>query len=118
MKLARIEYRGVVCEATVTCNGYVVDGPAEMAGTEVGEDEARLLPRCPGKILEWVNFREHIGDGVRAGREPVVKPAEEIPRPLLFLKPPSSLIGHREAIVYPFDATRWSMRGAGRGHRP
>jgi 2-keto-4-pentenoate hydratase/2-oxohepta-3-ene-1,7-dioic acid hydratase in catechol pathway len=41
----------------------------------------------------------------------VVKPAEEIPRPLLFLKPSSSLIGHREAIVYPFDATRVEHEG-------
>ena len=114
MKLARIEYQGEVCEATVTCNGYVVDAPAEMAGTEVGEDEARLLPPvAPGKILGvgW-NFREHIREMVvRAGREPVVKPPEEIPRPLLFLKPPSSLIGHREAIVYPFDATRVEYEG-------
>ncbi len=114
MKLARIEYRGVVCEATVTCNGYLIDSPLDMAGTEVGEDEVRLLPPvAPGKILGvGFNFREHIMEMVaRAGREPVVKPADEQPRPLLFLKPPSTLIGHRDTILYPFDATRVEYEG-------
>jgi 2-keto-4-pentenoate hydratase/2-oxohepta-3-ene-1,7-dioic acid hydratase in catechol pathway len=114
MKLARIEYRDKVCEATVTCGGYRIDSPAESAGTEIAENEARLLPPvAPGKILGvgW-NFRDHIKEMVvRAGREPVVKPPEEKPRPLLFLKPPSSLIGHRDAIVYPFDATRVEHEG-------
>jgi len=54
MKLARIEYNGVVCEATVTCNGYLIHSPQEMAGAEVSEDGIRLLPPvAPGKILGW-----------------------------------------------------------------
>lgn len=113
MKLARIEYRGTTCDATVTCNGYHIDAPAELAGAEVAEDEVRLLPPvAPGKILGvgW-NFREHIVEMVtKAGRVAEQKP-EQAARPLLFLKPPSSLIGHREAIVYPFDATRVEYEG-------
>jgi 2-keto-4-pentenoate hydratase/2-oxohepta-3-ene-1,7-dioic acid hydratase in catechol pathway len=115
MKLARIEYRGETCEATVTCNGYLIQAPPALAGTTVAEDEARLLPpAAPGKILGvgW-NFREHIREMV--GRSPGVQVSEqrlqEVPHPLLFLKPPSSLIGHRDTIVYPFDATRVEYEG-------
>lgn len=115
MKLARIEYQGEVCQATVTCSGYLIETPVKMAGTAVAEEEVRLLPPvAPGKILGvgW-NFREHIREMV--GRSPGVQVSEErlqqIPRPLLFLKPPSSLIGHREAIIYPFDATRVEYEG-------
>ena len=113
MKLARIEYRGEICEATVTCNGYLIEAPSGLAGTAVGEDEVRLLPPvAPGKILGvgW-NFREHIREMVtRAGRVPNPS-SDKVPRPLLFLKPPSSLIGHRDAIIYPFDATRVEHEG-------
>ena len=115
MKLARIEYQGEVCKATVTCNGYLIDGPARFAGTAVGEDEVRLLPpAAPGKILGvgW-NFREHIKEMVN--RSPGVEfsedRAKEKPHPVLFLKPPSSLIGHRDTILYPFDATRVEYEG-------
>ncbi len=120
MKLARIEYQGEVCEATVTCGGYLIESPSQLAGTTVGEDEVRLLPPCvPGKILGvgW-NFREHIREMV--GRSPGVRLDEDrrqqIPHPLLVLKPPSSLIGHRDAIVYPFDATRVEYGRALAGH--
>ncbi len=113
MKLARIEYRGEVCEAAVTPNGYLIQVPSKFAGEEVGSNEARLLPPVvPGKILGvgW-NFREHIMEMVaRAGRVPEKK-AEHTPRAVLFLKPPSSLIGHGDAIVYPFDATRVEYEG-------
>jgi 2-keto-4-pentenoate hydratase/2-oxohepta-3-ene-1,7-dioic acid hydratase in catechol pathway len=115
VKLARIEYQGEVCQATVTCNGYLIESPALLAGTVIGEDEGRLLPPvAPGKILGvgW-NFREHISE--MAGRSHGVQLDEErlkeLPHPLLFLKPPSSLIGHRDAIIYPFDATRVEHEG-------
>jgi 2-keto-4-pentenoate hydratase/2-oxohepta-3-ene-1,7-dioic acid hydratase in catechol pathway len=115
MKLARIEYQGEICEATVTCSGYLIETPSRFAGTAVGEDEVRLLPPvAPGKILGvgW-NFREHIREMV--GRSPGVQVSEqrlqEVPQALLFLKPPSSLIGHRDAIIYPFDATRVEYEG-------
>jgi len=115
MRLARIEYQGEVCDATVTCSGYLIEPPSRLAGTAVGEGEARLLPpAAPGKILGvgW-NFREHIREMV--GRSHGVQLDEQrlqqVPHPLLFLKPPSSLIGHRDAIVYPFDATRVEHEG-------
>lgn len=115
MRLARIEYQGEVCEATVTCSGYLVETPAEFAGAAVTEDEVRLLPPvAPGKILGvGYNFREHIREMVV--RSPKVALDEERlkqkPKALLFLKPPSSLIGHRDAIIYPFDATRVEYEG-------
>jgi 2-keto-4-pentenoate hydratase/2-oxohepta-3-ene-1,7-dioic acid hydratase in catechol pathway len=113
MKSARIEYQGEVCEATVTGAGYVVEAPLPQAGTTVGEDEIRLLaPVLPGKILGvgW-NFRSHIKEMVtRAGRIPNLSD-EAVPRPLLFLKPPSCLIGQRAPIIYPFDATRVEHEG-------
>jgi 2-keto-4-pentenoate hydratase/2-oxohepta-3-ene-1,7-dioic acid hydratase in catechol pathway len=115
MKLARVEYWGVACEATVTCNGYRIEAPPELAGEETRDDLVKLLPPvAPGKILGvgW-NFREHIREMV--GRSPGVQLSEErlqeVPEPLLFLKPPSSLIGHRDPIIYPFDATRVEYEG-------
>jgi len=114
MKLARIVYKGEFCQATVTCNGYLIETPVELAGTAVAEEEATLLPpAAPGKILGvgW-NFREHIKEMVtRLADQVPEQKVEEAPPPILFLKPPSSLIGHREAIVYPRDATRVEYEG-------
>jgi len=55
--------------------------------------EVRLLPPCwPSKIVcVGRNYREHAAE---LGNE---VPTE----PLIFLKPPSSLIAHRDPIVYP-----------------
>jgi 2-keto-4-pentenoate hydratase/2-oxohepta-3-ene-1,7-dioic acid hydratase in catechol pathway len=113
MKLARVEYQGEVCEAEVTCAGYLISSPDGLVGTTVGEDDIRLLPPVsPTKILGvgW-NFREHIREMVtRAGRIP--NPSNEaVPRPVLFFKPPTCLIGHRDAILYPYDATRVEYEG-------
>jgi 2-keto-4-pentenoate hydratase/2-oxohepta-3-ene-1,7-dioic acid hydratase in catechol pathway len=113
MKLARIDYRGDICEAEVTCAGYLILSPAALAGTTVSEDDIRLLPPvAPTKILGvgW-NFREHIREMVtRAGRIP--NPSNEVvPHPVLFFKPPTCLIGHRDTIVYPFDGTRVEYEG-------
>jgi len=115
VKRARIEYQGEVCEATVTCNGFLIDAPARLAGTAVSESEVRLLPpTAPGKILGvgW-NFREHIREMVErsSGVTYSEERATEKPHPVLFLKPPSSLIGHRDTILYPFDATRVEYEG-------
>jgi 2-keto-4-pentenoate hydratase/2-oxohepta-3-ene-1,7-dioic acid hydratase in catechol pathway len=121
MKLARVEYGGEVYEAEVTCNGYVVEetaaGPKEgaSAGTVIPESEVRLLPPAvPGKILGvgW-NFREHIKEMITRlrGSPAPERKDDHVPRPLLFLKPPSSLIGHGEAIIYPKDATRVEYEG-------
>ena len=124
MKLARIEYQGEVCEATVTCNGFRIESPQEIAGAEVGEDEVRLLPPvAPGKILGvGFNFREHIKEMVAPGRARTGTSSlgpRRCPHPMLFLKPPSSMIGHRDAIVYPLRRHPGGVRGrVGGGHRP
>lgn len=115
MKLARIEYQGTICRATVTPGGYFIEGPSQFAGTTVSEDETALLPPVvPGKIIGvgW-NFREHIREMVAraAGEQRADEKTKQMPPPLFFLKPPSSLIGHREAIVYPRDATRVEHEG-------
>ena len=116
MRLGRVLYEGEACEVSVECNGYLIMSPAERAGTLVSEPDAVLLPPVvPGKILGvgW-NFREHIKEMEvrRGGGEAVVAaPAEDVPPPILFFKPSSSLIGHGDAIVYPLDATRVEYEG-------
>jgi 2-keto-4-pentenoate hydratase/2-oxohepta-3-ene-1,7-dioic acid hydratase in catechol pathway len=111
MKLARVDYRGEVHAATVTCNGYALED-----GTTVAPDEVRLLPPAePGKILGvgW-NFPAHIKemkDRTAAGQQITEPPKEEVPAPILFFKPSSSLIGHGDEIVYPTDATRVEYEG-------
>jgi 2-keto-4-pentenoate hydratase/2-oxohepta-3-ene-1,7-dioic acid hydratase in catechol pathway len=53
-----------------------------------------LAPVQPSKIIcAGLNYREHISESQAAGKE-----SEE---PVIFLKPPSALIGPGEKIVYP-----------------
>ena len=115
MKLARIEYHGEACDATVTCNGYLIESPPRFAGTTISDEEAHLLPpTAPGKILAvgW-NYRDHIKEMIdrSSGVTFSEERAKEKPHPVLFLKPPSSLIGHCDEILYPFDATRVEYEG-------
>jgi 2-keto-4-pentenoate hydratase/2-oxohepta-3-ene-1,7-dioic acid hydratase in catechol pathway len=137
LKIARIEYHGEVYTALVTCTGYLLDpqlgvstagiacGPERgwsagetvlQPGAVIPEQDATLLPPvAPGKILGvgW-NFRAHISEMVDrlAGNQVPEQPqVEELPPPILFFKPPSSLIGHRRPIVYPRDATRVEYEG-------
>ncbi len=71
-------------------------------GSDVPEG-ARILPPCsPSKIVcVGRNYREHAKE---LGNE---VPAE----PLIFLKPPSSLIGDGDAIVYPAISNRVDYEG-------
>jgi 2-keto-4-pentenoate hydratase/2-oxohepta-3-ene-1,7-dioic acid hydratase in catechol pathway len=116
MKLARVLYQDEACEASVECDGYQVIAPTRLAGSLVPERNAILLPPvAPGKILGvgW-NFRAHVKEMEerRSGGQAVTAPpTEDVPPPILFLKPPSSLIGHGDAIVYPADATRVEYEG-------
>jgi 2-keto-4-pentenoate hydratase/2-oxohepta-3-ene-1,7-dioic acid hydratase in catechol pathway len=73
-----------------------------MAGSDVPEG-ARILPPCsPSKIVcVGRNYREHARE---LGNE---VPAE----PLIFLKPPSSLIGDGDPIVYPAISSRVDFEG-------
>jgi len=84
-------------EPTVTdANLFVHYGPEVPAG-------ARLLPPCsPSKIVcVGRNYPEHARE---LGNEP---PKE----PLIFLKPPSSLIASGDAIVYPAISERVDFEG-------
>jgi len=116
MKIGRILYEGEPCEVSVECNGYLITAPHERAGTLVSVGDAVVLPPvAPGKILGvgW-NFREHVKEMEvrRAGGQAVTAPpSEDVPPPILFFKPPSSLIGHNDAIIYPQDATRVEYEG-------
>lgn len=115
MKLARVEYEGQVCAAMVLEGGYRFLSPERWAGLEVAAEEATLLPpAAPGKILGvgW-NFRGHIKEmwTRAAGAEVAEEKARQMPAPLFFLKPSSSLIGAGDAIIYPKDATRVEYEG-------
>jgi 2-keto-4-pentenoate hydratase/2-oxohepta-3-ene-1,7-dioic acid hydratase in catechol pathway len=116
MKLGRILYEGEAYEVSVECNGYMILAPHDRAGTIVPEQDCVLLPPvAPGKILGvgW-NFREHMKE-MKARREKgqavTAPPTEEVPPPILFFKPASSLIGHGDAIIYPKDASRVEYEG-------
>jgi len=73
------------------------------SGDEVELGKVRLLPPCvPTKIVcVGRNYLEHARE---LGNEP---PAE----PLIFLKPPSSLIASGDAIVYPAISQRVDFEG-------
>ncbi len=73
------------------------------SGASFPRSEARLLPPCsPSKIVcVGRNYLEHARE---LGNEP---PAE----PLIFLKPPSSLVADGDAIVYPSISQRVDHEG-------
>ncbi|HUS05001.1 MAG TPA: fumarylacetoacetate hydrolase family protein [Bryobacteraceae bacterium] len=82
----------------------IADGPGVKYGLyEELPEGARLLPPCsPTKIVcVGRNYVEHARE---LGNEP---PSE----PLIFLKPPSSLIAHNDAIVYPALSQRVDFEG-------
>ena len=67
-----------------------------LPGEQVGPlDTLRLLaPVAPGKIIAvGLNYADHVAESGGDARAPEV--------PIIFMKPPSSLIGHGEAIVLP-----------------
>lgn len=110
MRLARVQVRGHPETAEVLAAAYrVVSG--ERAGMEIGFDEATLLPPAtPSKIVAvgW-NFPAHVDEMV--ARLPKDKFSGVPDEPIIFLKPPSSLIGHGDAIVYPLEATKVEHEG-------
>jgi len=108
MKFARFEYEGNVSFGMVKEEEIIVlDGsPFEAykeTGTRYALSDVRLLPPAnPTKIVcIGLNFRQHI--------EEVGAKVPE--RPHFFLKPPSSLIGHEDAIVFPRIAERVDYEG-------
>lgn len=110
MRLARVHFRGGSESAEVQDEGYrLLSG--EHVGTTVGFDQARLLPPAvPSKIVAvgW-NFPAHIDE--MTARLPKDTFSGVPDEPIIFLKPPSSLIGHGDAIVYPREASKVEHEG-------
>ncbi len=107
MRLARILYGGGPRLARAVAGGYVLDEER----VEIAQADAFLLaPSEPTKILAvgW-NFPEHIEEMV--ARLPTRTFPEKLDEPIIFLKPPSSLVPHLGPIVYPSDATRVEHEG-------
>ena len=93
MKRARVAYAGAIHEATPSS-----DETIRLAdGRVVGEtDVVWLPPFTPGTVIALgLNYADH-------ARELSFKAQEE---PLVFLKGPASLLGHRGTTRRPADAT-------------
>lgn len=82
-----------------------------VEGSELRDEEGQLFPLgevtwlppvSPSKIVGLVlNYREHADElGLKTEENPV-----------LFLKPPSSLVGHLADVVYPTEATYVNYEG-------
>jgi 2-keto-4-pentenoate hydratase/2-oxohepta-3-ene-1,7-dioic acid hydratase in catechol pathway len=108
MKLARIEHKGrltigkVVGEEIVVLDGSLFDIQGETNIRYSLADVKLLPPVIPTKIAcIGMNYRGHI--------EEVGESIPETPR--FFLKPPSCLIAHEEAIIIPKGAERVDYEG-------
>lgn len=108
MRIAKYEYRGMTGYGLIEgdrlepVKGGLFDG-LNKTGESLALSEVRLLaPTEPSKIVcIGQNFREHIKEiGAEVPDEPVV-----------FLKPPSCLIGPDDPIVIPRQATRVDYEG-------
>lgn len=102
MKLVRFEYKGS------TYNGTLESGKIVFAsGGPVGEDllleDVKLLPPAePSKIiLVGLNYASH-------AKELNMDIPEE---PIIFLKPPTALIGEKDKIKYPKSSSRVDYEG-------
>jgi len=108
VKLARYEYnkkvyQGLIDEAEI----QVIEGSFwddyEVSGEKHRISEARFLPPViPSKIVcVGQNYLGHIEElGAPVPKEPII-----------FLKPPSCLIGHEQPIIYSRDAERIDYEG-------
>jgi 2-keto-4-pentenoate hydratase/2-oxohepta-3-ene-1,7-dioic acid hydratase in catechol pathway len=100
---ADVKY-GVLDNETVREAASPFGGPCHSApGGAYALAEVRLLPPCwPSKIVcVGRNYREHAAE---LGNE---VPAE----PIIFLKPPSSLLAHGDRIAYPPSSSRVDYEG-------
>lgn len=108
MKLVRFRYNGkvqmgVVKEMEITVlRGSLADGFDETDVHYPLSNVELLPPTVPTKVVcIALNYREHIEEiGAMIPETPVY-----------FLKPPSSVIGHENAIIYPKGAERVDYEG-------
>jgi 2-keto-4-pentenoate hydratase/2-oxohepta-3-ene-1,7-dioic acid hydratase in catechol pathway len=108
MKYARFVHKGKVHYGIVEGDmirglfGSILEG-TEESGVQYPAGDVKLLPPIsPTKIV--CIGQNYIGHIKEIGATP---PAE----PLFFLKPPSSVVGPNEEIVYPRNATRVDYEG-------
>src|SRR5262245_251022 len=106
--VARYEIGGDVHVGWMEAEHFVrLDAAPWQGGVETGSRDliadARLLaPTQPSKIVcVGLNYRAHIAESLSVA--PDAKPPQE---PLLFLKPPSAVIGPEDPIRYPPGVTR------------
>lgn len=108
MKWIRYEYRGEVGSGWIT--GEMVQPttgtvwqPGDQRGSQLPLAAVRLLaPVQPGKVIcVGINYDGHIRE---VGRE---RP----PEPVIFMKPPSSVIGPEEPIIWPKEVESLFFEG-------
>ena len=103
MRLARFLYKGVTRYGIVEDDVVTVATGDIESGFRKGEeqyrlDEVRLLPPCiPSKIIAiGLNYKAHAAEFNK-----------ELPEePMIFMKPPTAVIGHGDEIVYPAHMSR------------
>jgi len=103
LKLASFLHRGVARYGVVEDDTLTVATGDIGSGFSKGEgqyrlDEVRLLPPCtPSKIIAiGLNYRAHAAEF-----------SKELPdEPMIFMKPPTAVIGHGDEIVYPAHMSR------------
>ncbi|MFQ5586362.1 MAG: fumarylacetoacetate hydrolase family protein [Thermodesulfobacteriota bacterium] len=103
MKIARFSHQGVIRHGIVE-GDTVTEAEGEIeSGFRKGEgryrlEEVRLLPPCvSSKIIAiGLNYRAHAAEFNK-----------ELPdEPMIFMKPPTAVIGHGDEIVYPAHMSR------------
>ncbi|NOT34932.1 MAG: fumarylacetoacetate hydrolase family protein [Candidatus Eisenbacteria bacterium] len=107
-RIGRYRLNGAVYFGQLADDGYQRLTAAPWEGGALAREFDRfadvepLAPVAPGKIVcVGLNYRAHIAES--ASVLPGAVPALE---PLLFLKPPSAVIGHGGVIRYPVGVTR------------
>ena len=100
MKIMRFVYQGEMAYGVVSgenlrkIEGWP-SGPYKIAEETILIEEVKVLaPLIPGKIVAvGLNYASHVAEVSREQKAP--------PAPLLFLKPPTAVIGPGEGIFYP-----------------
>jgi 2-keto-4-pentenoate hydratase/2-oxohepta-3-ene-1,7-dioic acid hydratase in catechol pathway len=108
MQIGRFEYQGVISygafegETVRVLEGDLFSAPRETKESIPLSQIKLLTPTSPSKIVcVGQNYREHIQElGASIPQEP-----------LIFLKPPSCLVGPNEPIIIPPTATRVDYEG-------
>jgi 2-keto-4-pentenoate hydratase/2-oxohepta-3-ene-1,7-dioic acid hydratase in catechol pathway len=107
MRICRFSHNGAVRTGVIAgdvvreAGGSIFDS-SPVSGAERPLAAVKLLPPCePTKIVAVaVNYRVHARAGYTIPDEP-----------LIFLKPPSAVIGHEDAIVFPDMARQVDFEG-------